>query len=106
MVDEVTLGPYDWTHSMMSCSPHCGQPTLEIFAPSIQNAGHRPSPTGSFIRASMRPNWNCCRPWVFMRPEVQFPLESLALITRLLLPSWKMFGLAELQGAAFEPGAQ
>src|SRR5260221_345621 len=41
--------------SMMSISPHCGQPAEVTSAPIIQNAGHIPWPAGSFMRASMRP---------------------------------------------------
>src|SRR5216683_1606924 len=39
--------------SMMSISPHCGQPTSSMSWPSIQNAGQIPRLRGSRIRA-----WN------------------------------------------------
>ena len=40
---------------MTSISPHRGYPTRPMSAPSIQNAGHRPRPLGTFIRAAARP---------------------------------------------------
>ena len=41
--------------SMMSISPHDGQLTLPMLAPSIQNAGQMPCPSGIWMRASKRP---------------------------------------------------
>src|SRR6266481_6348616 len=79
------------TFSMMSISPDCGQPTVEILLPSIQNAGHNPVADGSFMRASMRPYWKVAAeiPCVFRRAEVHVPLAVLmALITRFPFPSW------------------
>jgi hypothetical protein len=43
------------TCSMMSISPHAGQPTARIFVPSVQIAGQVPRPFGSFARTSTRP---------------------------------------------------
>jgi hypothetical protein len=41
--------------SMMSISPHCGQPTLVMLVPSIQNAGQIPWPNGRRMRDSIVP---------------------------------------------------
>jgi hypothetical protein len=43
------------TFSITSISPLLGHPTLPMSLPSIQNAGHRPCPRGTFSRASNRP---------------------------------------------------
>src|SRR5580692_7721952 len=43
------------TFSMMSISPHFGQPAGEMSSPSIQNAGHIPCPSGILMRDSNRP---------------------------------------------------
>src|SRR3954452_7699650 len=84
------------TFSMMSISPHCGQPTLPMSEPSIQNAGHMPCPRGSFIRASMCPEDAVNLPEELSRADVYsqapyqqlFPLFSfLAVITRWPWPS-------------------
>jgi hypothetical protein len=92
---------------MMSISPQLGQPTLPMLVPSIQNAGHSPFATASFMRASIRPNWVENLPLVSMRAEVHRPPASrLARITRLPLPFMNALGLAELHGAALEPAAQ
>ncbi len=40
---------------MMSISPLAAQPPYTESVGSIQNAGHKPLPYGSFRRASMRP---------------------------------------------------
>src|SRR5215469_1081988 len=79
----------------MSCSPQAGQETVGMFVPSIQKAGQSPLPTVSFIRASMRPYWNCCSPCVFIRVEVHAPFRLRARITRFPFPSMKTFGLEE-----------
>src|SRR5262245_29824774 len=57
-------------NSMMSISPHVGQPTVPMFDPMDQNAGHSPLPAGRAIRASIRPWRNCRLPAVFRRDDV------------------------------------
>src|SRR6185369_5662386 len=57
--------------SMMSISPHEGQPTVLMLLPSIQNAGQIPCPSGASMRASthvLMPN--DCLPCVFIRADV------------------------------------
>jgi hypothetical protein len=39
----------------MSISPLPGHPTSPMLLPSAQNAGQRPAPAGTLMRASMRP---------------------------------------------------
>src|SRR5256886_11687322 len=56
--------------SMMSISPHPGQPTCPMSSPSNQKAGHIPCPRGIRRRASIRPYFHAPRPWVFKRAEV------------------------------------
>lgn len=51
---------------MMSISPHPGQPTESMLDPSIQNAGQRPCPDGSFIRAATVPG-KCIFPRLTIR---------------------------------------
>ena len=56
--------------SMMSISPHRGQPTVAMLLPSIQKAGQIPWPNGSLMRASMRPYCTVNQSCVFSRAEV------------------------------------
>ena len=55
---------------MTSISPVCGQPTSWKSLPRVQNAGHRPSPAGTWMRDSMRPYRNSFLPSVERRAEV------------------------------------
>src|ERR1043166_9111983 len=56
--------------SMMSISPHCGQPAESMFTPSIQKAGQSPWPRGTRIRASKRPYAWAKSPLVLSRVDV------------------------------------
>ena len=56
--------------SMMSISPHVGQPAVPMSSPSIQNAGQRPCPAGILIRASNRPYFCVNLSWVWRRADV------------------------------------
>jgi hypothetical protein len=56
--------------SMMSISPQPGQPAVPMSAPSIQNAGQRPCPRGTWMRASTRPWVKSNLPRVTRRAEV------------------------------------
>ncbi len=69
------VGSYP-TFSMTSISPHAGQPTWPMSAPSIQNAGQMPCPRGILMRASTRPYCAVKVPSVFSRAEVKVPSGS------------------------------
>src|SRR5512133_2549529 len=56
--------------SITSTSPEAGQPTVGKFAPSSQNAGHRPCVPDTLIRASTCPYVKLNLPAVLIRPDV------------------------------------
>ena len=78
---------------MMSISPSVGQ----LLPPSIQNAGQRPEPLGTWMRASTWPYCWVNLPAVWIRPEVNWqvpfqqslcpPLPLRAVMTRWPWPS-------------------
>ena len=59
--------------SMMSISPHEGQPAVVVSLPSIQNAGQRPCPDGSLILPRFAHTERPTSPWGLSPAEVYTP---------------------------------
>jgi hypothetical protein len=78
---------------MTSISPHAGQPTRSMLAPSAQNAGQSPAPCGTRARASIRPCTNSSAPFVISRADVYPRAVRRAVITRLPRPSSAAFSV-------------